>query len=646
MAIAFVQSTTANATTTPAVTTAFAAATTAGNTIVVTISDDSGGLTAVTGVTDSKGNTYQRILIQDGVSTLQAWWCPAITGAGTTHTVSIAWNTAATGRVTAAAQEFGGFAAAPVVDRTIVNAATSTAATSTATAATTAANELVVGALSRAGTASAMSLGSGYTNLGTVNVANAGVAMESKVVAATGAQTATFTIAASRDYVAACITFKAGNTTVNGTAAATLGGLAGTATGTIVAVPTAHTSETPTSADVANGTAITVGARFTVANTVTVNAIVWWTPTTNTGTYTGQLWQTVVSDNIPGAGTGTLLASATAAASTVAPGWSRIPITPQTCTPGVVYTAAVHSTSSRYAATGGAFLSAGISNGGVTLVQSGSDPVGSGTIRNGVFLEGASPGYPTQNFNGTDYFVDVRLAVGSTVNGTATAALGGVAASAAGTRRVPGAATATLGALAATAAGKRTTAGTATGSLSGLAATGVGRRSTVGSAAAPLGLATATATGTRTVTGTGLALLGGIAATAVGQSAGINNGTAVAPLGPLNAVATGLRRVNATAAAPLGALAAAAVGRRTVKGAATAPLGRVASSTTGQRTVRAAGTAPLGQLAGHADGPVAVQLVTTGRGVAGARVGRGRGAGITARNQTRAQAARNQPGHR
>jgi hypothetical protein len=75
------------------------------------------------------------------------------------------------------------------------------------TAATTNANELIVIGAGHGGTASAFSLGAGFTNLSTVNVANAAVGQESKVVASTGTQTGTMTIALSRTWQAGISTF-------------------------------------------------------------------------------------------------------------------------------------------------------------------------------------------------------------------------------------------------------------------------------------------------------------------------------------------------------------------------------------------------------------------------------------------------------
>lgn len=215
--------------------------------------------------------------------------------------------------------------------------------------------------------------------------------------------------------------------------------------GLAAAAPTAHTNQTPASADLDNGSAIATGVRFTVATSKTMVGIIFRPPATNTGTYTGQLWRTDTSDD--STGTGTLLASqAIDAADITTGGWARIPITATALTSGVIYTAVVHSLSGRYVATSSVFLSGGITGGGMTLIQSGTDPIGSGTIRNGVYIVNATPAYPTATSGGSNYFIDgeftagasdvtaaVALSAGTSLTSTATATTEGAATLGAGT---------------------------------------------------------------------------------------------------------------------------------------------------------------------------------------------------------------------
>jgi hypothetical protein len=190
----------------------------------------------------------------------------------------------------------------------------------------------------------------------------------------------------------------------------------------------AHTSQTPSLGDVNNGTAITVGGTYVFDDNGSVTAVRFWVPTTNTGTYTVKFYEVTSDDDPAGSGTGTELASAQAAAASLTPdAFNDVNITPVSVEAGTYYRAAVHCTSGRIVATGAAFTSGTISNGGVTAIQDGTNsPLGS--LRNGTFTEGASPAYPASTFNATDYFVDVVFSTGT--SGTASAALGGLTAAA------------------------------------------------------------------------------------------------------------------------------------------------------------------------------------------------------------------------
>ena len=243
--MAFVKSTTGNTTSSPTTTTAFTGSTTSGNLIVVTTSDDSGTTANGITVTDSKGNAYSKVIHAANASTLSMWYAANITG-GASHTVTATWDEAATGRVTVIAEEHdGGFT---TLDKSTSAAGSSTTPSSGATAATTVASETVVGGVSYGGTATTVSLGATYSNLGTVSVADAGSGQESKTVSATGAQTATFGLAASRAWVCGVLTFSGA---ASGTTASA--GVA-TATGTAPA-STRSVSASASSAAAATGSA-------------------------------------------------------------------------------------------------------------------------------------------------------------------------------------------------------------------------------------------------------------------------------------------------------------------------------------------------------------------------------------------------------
>lgn len=210
MPAAYVQSTTASEAAggtplpTPAITT------TAGNLLVAGICFDSGTLNTVTAITDSKGNTWAKAVELDSVSLASLWYAAGIAG-GSGHTLSIGYDDNSGGSISAVVQEFSGIVATSPLDRVVSAQGTSTAPSSGATAATVQADELVVGLVGWAGAVTTASLlgGAGYSNLAQVALLNASAAMQSKVVAATGAQTAAMTLAASRSWAACCATFKA-----------------------------------------------------------------------------------------------------------------------------------------------------------------------------------------------------------------------------------------------------------------------------------------------------------------------------------------------------------------------------------------------------------------------------------------------------
>lgn len=211
MALAFKQSTTGNGTVSPIVSTAFAGAVVVGNIIVVTVVDDAGIAEPAMTVGDSGGNTYTRIAdtgaSNTGTHTL--WWARVVTGGNAgAFTVTVTNSGGAFAALSVVAQEYNGFVGTPTFDKISAYAsATSTAALSATSGTLSQANELVVGSFAHYSTVSAFSLGAGYTNLGTVSLANAQSAQESKVVAVTTAVTAPATIAASREWTAFVATF-------------------------------------------------------------------------------------------------------------------------------------------------------------------------------------------------------------------------------------------------------------------------------------------------------------------------------------------------------------------------------------------------------------------------------------------------------
>lgn len=211
MALAFVEGQVKDSGTTPATTPAFSATIVAGQLLVAYGGLDGGSTGDMTGVTDSKGNTWTHVPGMDianagGTLSLDAWYCVPVTG-GTSFTVSVAFDDV-NSNCNAVVQYFNGFTGVPTLDKVQHSSNTSsTTATSGATATLTQSVELVVGGAVHASTTSAYSLGSGFTNLTQSSVSARQSGMESLVSAATTAQTANFTIAAARVNIGGVVTF-------------------------------------------------------------------------------------------------------------------------------------------------------------------------------------------------------------------------------------------------------------------------------------------------------------------------------------------------------------------------------------------------------------------------------------------------------
>lgn len=212
MALSFRQTALGNGTTSPVTSAAFASQPVVGNIIVVTVVDDAGISEPSMTVTDNAtggSNTYTRLAdtgaANTGTHTL--WWAK-VARTVASLTVVVTNPGGAFARLTSTAQEIQGFVGTPTFDKVSAYATGSSTTALSATSGTlTNANEIVVGSFAHYATVSAFTLGTGYTNLGTENVANAASAQETKVVAATTAVTASATIAAAREWTAYVATF-------------------------------------------------------------------------------------------------------------------------------------------------------------------------------------------------------------------------------------------------------------------------------------------------------------------------------------------------------------------------------------------------------------------------------------------------------
>jgi Domain of unknown function (DUF4082)/Fibronectin type III domain len=146
---------------------------------------------------------------------------------------------------------------------------------------------------------------------------------------------------------------------------------------------------TPATADSGDVTAVTVGVKFTSDVAGHVTGIRFYKAATNTGTHVGSLFDA----------TGNLLASATFSNET-ASGWQYVTFANAVAvTAGATYVASVYAPNGHYSVNGNAFASA-VTNPPLHAVANSTSP-------NGVFVYGASSGFPNSSYNASNYWVDV-----------------------------------------------------------------------------------------------------------------------------------------------------------------------------------------------------------------------------------------------
>ncbi len=140
-----------------------------------------------------------------------------------------------------------------------------------------------------------------------------------------------------------------------------------------------------------DGQAIALGVKFTAEHDGFINGIRFYKASGNTGTHSGQLWQT----------DGTLMANATFTGES-ASGWQQVNFSsPVAITAGTTYVASYLSAAGNYSATAGTFATSGVDRSPLHAL---SNAAANG---NGVYLYTASPQMPTQTFNAANYWVDV-----------------------------------------------------------------------------------------------------------------------------------------------------------------------------------------------------------------------------------------------
>ena len=144
--------------------------------------------------------------------------------------------------------------------------------------------------------------------------------------------------------------------------------------------------QAPATAAINDSSAVEVGTAFTPSTAGTITGIRFYKGTGNTGTHVGNLWSS----------TGDKLGTVTFSGES-ATGWQTASFTtPIAVTAGTTYVVSYLAPQGRYSGTPGFFASAYTAG-----------PLSARAGTNGLFLYGASGGFPTQSYNATNYFVDV-----------------------------------------------------------------------------------------------------------------------------------------------------------------------------------------------------------------------------------------------
>jgi hypothetical protein len=134
-----------------------------------------------------------------------------------------------------------------------------------------------------------------------------------------------------------------------------------------------------------------VGVKFRADRDGRITAIRFYKGSANTGSHQASLWT----------GMGTLLAQVVFTGET-ASGWQQVALTtPVAVTAGTTYVASYHATTGHYAVNQGYFVSQGVTNGPLSALQSGTDG------GNGVYVYGPASAFPSNTYNGSNYWVDV-----------------------------------------------------------------------------------------------------------------------------------------------------------------------------------------------------------------------------------------------
>ncbi|HET9647004.1 MAG TPA: DUF4082 domain-containing protein [Microlunatus sp.] len=149
-------------------------------------------------------------------------------------------------------------------------------------------------------------------------------------------------------------------------------------------------SQAPTTPSDPDSSAVELGVKFRSDSNGYITGIRFYKGSGNTGTHTGSLWNTA----------GNQLATVTFTGETSS-GWQQAMFaSPVAITANTTYIASYYAPNGHYAADAGYFASAGVVNSPLTALQDGTDG------GNGVYRYGTGGGFPTSNYQSTNYWVD------------------------------------------------------------------------------------------------------------------------------------------------------------------------------------------------------------------------------------------------
>ncbi len=153
-------------------------------------------------------------------------------------------------------------------------------------------------------------------------------------------------------------------------------------------------ASTPGNVDGGDTSALEIGMKFRSDVAGTVTGVRFYKATANTGTHVGNLWTS----------TGTLLGTVTFTNET-ASGWQQANFaTPIAIAANTTYIVSYYAPNGHYSYNGNFFTSAGVDNTPLHALQSGVDSL------NGIYQYASASAFPTQNWNDSNYWVDVAFA--------------------------------------------------------------------------------------------------------------------------------------------------------------------------------------------------------------------------------------------